>query len=554
MTRCDKLFIPILVAMLLAVTAASGQDVSPAPKLLAAGEGGTLWLVRQTGVDAFQLYHRNADGEPGAIHPALKSKGTPIAAVAGGRLLYLVYSDNTVQSLRFVLDPTTQLPGYDVRQLAPLPSGAALVDLAVDDGQLLALIRPAPSAPPASEAPATAADDAPTPADQADATDEPQDEPAPASPAPPAPSAEPEAAPELPPFRLLRLTSGSWQALPLPDGLHAARPPRLAVVGSSHTVQLIDRSENGAVLTVRARDGQAWQSTIQTLKTTERFDVLTPMGLCVVVDRVDDKQLLCTILRNGSLLEAGRIPVPSGKAGYLSLCTFRDEPAVAVWVSDERVRVAHRDLTARPDADAGVTDLAVRPWPSAPINRELMLFALMVVMGVFVLATWRRDPKAALVALPEGMVPAEFTRRFFAGMIDMGPPIFIAMLLEGVADPAAVLANWPQPTGDWSQMMPGVLAIALFVLHTGITEALAGTSLGKRVLGLWVVNTKGGPPNVWQVIVRNLIKIVELLVWFLLLFMFFNPARQRMGDLAARTVVIRRVSTDESSDEGEASD
>ena len=68
-----------------------------------------------------------------------------------------------------------------------------------------------------------------------------------------------------------------------------------------------------------------------------------------------------------------------------------------------------------------------------------------------------------------------------------------------------------------------------------------GTSLGKRLFGLHAVTTDGRPPRPWQVIVRNLFKVVTLIVPPLAIFVLFNPTRQRLGDVAARTIVVKTV-------------
>ncbi len=83
------------------------------------------------------------------------------------------------------------------------------------------------------------------------------------------------------------------------------------------------------------------------------------------------------------------------------------------------------------------------------------------------------------------------------------------------------------------------LAVGLFVLHTGLSELLTGQTLGKKALGCRVVAEDGSDPDLWQVLARNAVKGLEVLAWPLLLFVLLNPARQRLGDLVARTLVVR---------------
>lgn len=65
-----------------------------------------------------------------------------------------------------------------------------------------------------------------------------------------------------------------------------------------------------------------------------------------------------------------------------------------------------------------------------------------------------------------------------------------------------------------------------------------GATPGKKAFGLRVVNEAGGGVRVGQAMVRNIIKTMEILVPFLPLIACFHPRFQRLGDLAAGTLVI----------------
>lgn len=508
-----------------------GDDAKPTyPRVLAAGDGATLWVVERTGEDQFKILHRNAAAEAGQIHLASESKGRPVAVATGGGTLYLVYADGTLQSLRFTIDEATRMPQYPSRQLPPLPRGTSFVDIAATQRTVLVLVRnewPPPPAPPAETF-------------EDDAADSASDEQTPDVDRTPKP-AEPNA-----PFNLLRLDAGTWQSVETPEGLTADQHLQLTAIGSSQTPTIIARADNGSVLVVHTKSDEAWASTVYAQPVSESFEALSPMGLCVVVDRLSDTRLSCAILRHGDVLAGGELTVSPANASRIAVTTYRDQPAAVAEVSaQQQLAVAFRDLTASPDKPSTTQVLSVSRWPTAPLNREMMMFALLVVMTVFVLATWRRDPKSALVELPANLVPAEIPRRVLAAMIDMTPPMLIGMLLTGTSDPMFVFANWPSPSGDWSDMVAGVIAIGLFVAHTAVTEALTARTLGKRLVGLRVVTVKGQPPNLWQMLVRNVLKALALVIWFPLILIAFNPARQRLGDLAARTVVVREADVDE---------
>jgi len=553
-----RIIAAFIVCLLVVGPAAPAQEPAADaghPRLLAAGDGHSLWVIEQLGNNEHRLLHRNGAAAQGEIHRANKSKGRPIALAAGAGIGYVVYGDGTAQSVRFWIDEPTQTPRYDIRQLPPLPCGGQFVDIAATSRSpvLLLRLKPSPAERQADPPDADGADAAP----ESTSTSESDD--------PSAPdvesngSATPDAAatdsPEEPegPFVVYRLTAGRWQPIAdSPDGMNRSAAPRLAVVGSDQRIHLVVPAENGSVLTVHRFDGETWHAAVYARKVSNAFEVITPMTLCVVVDQIDETQFGCAILRKGTVLDGGTIAVPPADDGDLAATIYNGHPAiVSISPGGDRLSVHYRDLTEPPSVDAESLDLAITPWPAPAVNRDMVMFALLVVMTVFILATWRRDPKTVIVELPESMRPAEITRRIAAGAIDLLPPMLAVMVLFGLVDPGAVVGAWPAPTGDWSTMIPGFLVIVLFAIHTAVTEAFTGTSLGKRLLGLRVVTVKGQPPNIWQILVRNLLKIVELIGWFLLLFMFLNPAHQRMGDLAARTVVVRDADADDSQTEDE---
>jgi hypothetical protein len=88
--------------------------------------------------------------------------------------------------------------------------------------------------------------------------------------------------------------------------------------------------------------------------------------------------------------------------------------------------------------------------------------------------------------------------------------------------------------------------VALFIVSFGYAMVLewfwSGQTLGKRVLGLRVMDVRGLRLQPYQIIIRNLLRAVDSLpAAYLLggLTCLFNRHSQRLGDLAANTIVIR---------------
>jgi uncharacterized RDD family membrane protein YckC len=152
--------------------------------------------------------------------------------------------------------------------------------------------------------------------------------------------------------------------------------------------------------------------------------------------------------------------------------------------------------------------------------------------------------------LPEGMQATPLGRRFAAAAIDFAPALLVAMIATGIADPMQVLRNWPSLHTQWDAPQAGLYAIALFVGSTCIAELISGSTLGKRIMRCRVVDNRGGQAKRGQVLIRNAMKVMELLAFLLLILPLLSRHRQRLGDLVARTVVVDTAGHPEAPKEG----
>ena len=72
-------------------------------------------------------------------------------------------------------------------------------------------------------------------------------------------------------------------------------------------------------------------------------------------------------------------------------------------------------------------------------------------------------------------------------------------------------------------------------------EAATGMTLGKRMVGIRVVGEDGDRLTVGAAVVRNLLRLIDALFFYLVggLFALTSSRGQRLGDRAAHTVVVR---------------
>jgi uncharacterized RDD family membrane protein YckC len=119
-------------------------------------------------------------------------------------------------------------------------------------------------------------------------------------------------------------------------------------------------------------------------------------------------------------------------------------------------------------------------------------------------------------------------------------PRFLAILIDSIIIGViagilgAIFRDAPAIYGGFT----GILALAYFI----ILEATQGATLGKMVVGLRVVKIDGSPISWSESVIRNLLRIIDGIFFYLVgaIFVWTSPRKQRLGDRAASTVVIRR--------------
>jgi len=143
------------------------------------------------------------------------------------------------------------------------------------------------------------------------------------------------------------------------------------------------------------------------------------------------------------------------------------------------------------------------------------------------------------IETPEGVVfsytLASPVRRSLAWAVDAAAITFASSTVSKIC----------QAAGFLSADLAGALAVVLyFVVSIGYGIVLEwrwrGQTIGKRLLGIRVIDAQGLRLQLSQIVLRNLIRFVDMLpVCYLVggLTAFLNRNCQRLGDLAANTVV-----------------
>lgn len=144
-----------------------------------------------------------------------------------------------------------------------------------------------------------------------------------------------------------------------------------------------------------------------------------------------------------------------------------------------------------------------------------------------------RTPEGMEFTLPlAGPVP-----RLLALWIDLAVVMVAGMVLQKAT---ALVSAFNRDAGEGLQT---VLYFVVTLLYSILAEWLwQGQTVGKRLVGIRVMDRDGLPMHVSQIVVRNLLRPVDMLPAFYLaggLVALGTRYGQRIGDLAANTVVVR---------------
>ena len=72
------------------------------------------------------------------------------------------------------------------------------------------------------------------------------------------------------------------------------------------------------------------------------------------------------------------------------------------------------------------------------------------------------------------------------------------------------------------------------------------------LVGMKVVPVGDTKLRFWQVLVRNILKLVVLIMPPLVIFVLLNPYRQHLADIVARTIVVVEYTTEEGEEQSDS--
>lgn len=406
---------------------------------------------------------------------------------------------------------------------------------------------------------------------------------------------EPAAGPKVPAYRLIHHVRGRWVSSPLPDGF--VRPKHVVLMireGDQRPTLLIDTDDPAA-----ATPGLRRYAPVEPLEAEPAADADGPPGAAaaawaempIAPQPLPGKAWSAVEVKGQAVLAIERWR--SYDTLTIEAYLLRGERAASIGELDLRVRsdtrwavLPWRDaigLVGRPGPWIEATENgSPRPLPLAALtaltldgevldaaaggglvalneaersqfegNADLMIqiaafIAAMLTMMLF----YRRAPRADQLELPDGLMLATFGRRMIAGLIDLAPGFLIAGAMYDISVSETVL-YWPGNgvAKALPAMRPGFVVIVVTLAHTTLFEFVTARSIGKWLTGLYVAELSGRPAPAGPCAVRAFSRVFDLFAPLMLVLAVISPARQRLGDILARTIVVMPLPEEPPEDE-----
>jgi uncharacterized RDD family membrane protein YckC len=213
--------------------------------------------------------------------------------------------------------------------------------------------------------------------------------------------------------------------------------------------------------------------------------------------------------------------------------------------------------THRLDADGRTVAAAIESWDHMELADVLTRQIGISATEAADIASRVRTSHPRLRTPPPELEQVPSLQRDLSHLENAGVPLrFVAVLLDAVIVffPIGIVVGLLSG-GGYSEVGNGYanagvnvggdavwLLLALGLAYYILCEATTGMTVGKRLVGIRVVDDEGDPLGLGAAVVRNVLRLVDGLFFYLVgaLFALTSPRGQRLGDRAAHTLVVRR--------------
>jgi uncharacterized RDD family membrane protein YckC len=231
-----------------------------------------------------------------------------------------------------------------------------------------------------------------------------------------------------------------------------------------------------------------------------------------------------------------RVRVPLSRfAARPVAATVENGQIVAWWLGEDglpRFQTVTSDGVVSPTSDSVNNAARVSPPMFERVLYVIGAGTFLLVLLIGGRQTLQTDPTQKPVLPPK---PAPLARRLAAGVVDLFPLVAVILYLAWRGHMTSV-AGMLSFDGPMSEAILGA-AVLLYIVLMLSMELRYGASLGKMAFALRVTSLDGSPPGVKNVVIRNVLRLVDLNL-ITLVFVPLTPLRQRIGDFIAATMVV----------------
>ena len=351
-----------------------------------------------------------------------------------------------------------------------------------------------------------------------------------------------------------RFSAGRWvDPNSLPDAV-SDDPLDLSMTVVDQLPWIAWRGKSGTLLVIRLGDNHTWLPVLSLpAQGPDDFKLLTIQGQAALWR--DTSQLTPRIAgtlslgsdfsRTVTLSAASGVPVAGAHTLAFAFERLR-------WLAEAGDQPIDQSYDLQGHA-VGELEVVRGPQPEpVPIGPCVAAAAAAVLIAAGSALRQRRLQPAVVAVKVPGDSPSEVRLRlaplgvrFSAALVDLLPCVAAVGLLRHGGGAAGA--------GQWVDLLSiqriSALSLLTYLLHTTVAEMICGQSVGKMLFGARIVGPDGQAPSVRSVLVRNLLRMVDLGPVGVALILL-TPLHQRLGDLAAGTVVI---ATDIDRDRGDES-
>ncbi|MGN6367092.1 MAG: RDD family protein [Phycisphaerae bacterium] len=233
-------------------------------------------------------------------------------------------------------------------------------------------------------------------------------------------------------------------------------------------------------------------------------------------------------------------PAPDETSGNIAIAPAENSLAVIFMSHDRQLVCQVFDQRGKPVAAASVIE-------ARPAQRDAQIVqnaALVVMILVLFLSLWQWKQRPLSPTLPSDLQVTPLHLRALGFVIDLAIPLVIVSAAMGMFEMVSftgMFTSWFAALTNPEELLNApllVYVLGAYVVHVTIGELFFRRSIGKAILGLQVLMIDGRAPTVAAILLRNLVRIPELLSGILIIYIFMSTQRQRLGDLFARTVVV----------------